>query len=202
MGGSGLYLKFLTHEPDELPPANARLREELEALSLNEMVRRLELIDPLEAIRIDRSNPRYVQRALEISLVSGRPVSEQRTSFEDPHGSLFGMLISWESDALEKRIRKRTTQMLENGAAEQLESLPAPGPAVSRAIGVPQLQRLLNGTIDRKTCEEEIVIATRQYAKRQRTWFRRERWLTPVPGDSSATQMISTAHTILPGGPA
>ena len=202
VGGSGLYLKFLTHEPDDLPPANSHLRKELEALSLDEMVRRLERIDPPEANRIDRSNPRYVQRALEISLMSGRPVSEQRTSFKGSSDPLYGMLISWEPGALETRIRDRTAQMLEDGAAEQLDSLSEPGPAVSRAIGVPQLYRLLEGTIDRSTCEEEIVIATRQYAKRQRTWFRRETWLTPVPGDCSVTQIISAARTLLQGGTA
>lgn len=201
VGGSGLYLKFLTHEPDDLPPANSHLRKELEALSLDEMVRRLELIDPPEANRIDRSNPRYVQRALEISLMSGRPVSEQRTSFKVSTGPLHGILISWEPGALEARIRERTALMLEDGAAEQLDSLTEPGPAVSRAIGVPQLKRLLKGEIDRKTCEEEIVIATRQYAKRQRSWFRRETWLTPVPGNSSAKQIISAAHNLLQGGP-
>lgn len=87
--------------------------------------------------------------------------------------------------------------MLGRNAAEELAALPAPGPAVSRAIGVPQIQRLLDGAIDRSTCEEEIVIATRQYAKRQRTWFRREDWLTSIPGGCSSREIITAAHKLL-----
>ncbi|HJM63830.1 MAG: tRNA (adenosine(37)-N6)-dimethylallyltransferase MiaA [Roseibacillus sp.] len=201
VGGSGLYLKFLTHKPADLPSADPDLRTELEALPLAELNRRLEQVDPIEAARIDQNNPRYVQRALEVSLMTGRPVSEQRTSFEAPPESLRGLLLSWDSGTLEKRISRRTSHMLDHGAIEELAALSALGPAVSRAIGIPQLQRLLDGQIDRKTCEEEIVIATRRYAKRQRTWFRREKWLTPVPGDLSEEQMITTARALLRTGP-
>ena len=199
VGGSGLYLKFLTHQPADLPSANPSLRTELEKLSLAELNQRLEEVDPIEAARIDQSNPRYVQRALEVSLMTGRPVSQQRTPFEKSPGALRGLLLSWDPDLLEARIRRRTSYMLDHGAVEELAALPELGPALSRAIGIPQLQRLLDGRIDRDTCEEEIVIATRQYAKRQRTWFRREKWLTSVPGDSSGECIIATARTLLQG---
>ncbi len=199
VGGSGLYLKFLTHQPADLPSGDPHLRGELEKLPLAELNRRLEEIDPIEAARIDQNNPRYVQRALEISLATGRPVSQQRTPFEKSPDPLHGLLLSWSPDLLENRIRRRTSCMLDHGAAEELASLPELGPALSRAIGIPQLQRLLDGKIDRKACEEEIVIATRQYAKRQRTWFRREKWLTSIPGDCSGKQIISAARTMIEG---
>ena len=134
VGGSGLYLKFLTHKPADLPSADPDLRTELEALPLAELNRRLEQIDPIEAARIDQSNPRYVQRALEVSLMTGRPVSEQRTPFETPSGPLRGLLLSWDSGTLEKRISRRTSHMLDHGAIEELAALSELGPAVSRAI--------------------------------------------------------------------
>ena len=90
--------------------------------------------------------------------------------------------------------------MLEGNAEKELALLSASGvlgSAVSKAIGVPQIKRLLNGEIDRPTCEEEIVIATRQYAKRQRSWFRREQWLTAVPGCSLSSEIITKAKQIL-----
>lgn len=201
VGGSGLYLKFLTHQPADLPSGNPDLRTELEKLSLAELNRRLEQVDPIEAARVDQNNPRYVQRALEVSLMTGRPASTQRTSFAKSPGALRGLLLSWDPSLLEERIRRRTSYMLDHGAVEELAALSELGPALSRAIGIPQLQRLLDGQIDRNACEEEIVIATRQYAKRQRTWFRREKWLTSVPGDSSGERIIATARTLLQGDP-
>lgn len=197
VGGSGLYLKFLTHEPADLPSADPDLRAKLESLTLEELNRRLEQADPVEARRVDRKNPRYVQRALEVCLLTGRPVSTQRSQFENCPGSLRGLLLTWEPAALEERIRIRTTRMLDRGAAEQLAALPDLGPAASRAIGIPQLQRLLSGEIDRPACEEEIVIATRQYAKRQRTWFRRESWLTLVDGQISPAGIVTAARSLL-----
>lgn len=197
VGGSGLYLKFLSHEPADLPSADPSLRSELEALSLEELNRWLEKVDPVEAGRVDRNNPRYVQRALEVCLLTGKPISSQRSRFESCPDTLRGLLLSWEPAPLEARIRLRTTQMLNQGAAEELARLPHLGPTASRAIGIPQLQRFLTGEIDRQTCEEEIVVATRQYAKRQRTWFRREKWLTRVEGELSATGIVAAARTLL-----
>ena len=199
VGGSGLYLKFLTHGPDDMPATAPGLRSQLEALPLEELNARLLEIDPVTAAKIDRHNPRYVQRALEISLSSGHPASEQRSSFQISHDALRGLLLSWDPADLDHRIRRRTSEMLRLNAQDELTALSSPGPAVSRAIGVPQIQRLLDGSIDRATCEEQIVIATRQYAKRQRTWFRKEEWLTSIPGNCSSHEIVTAARKLLAG---
>jgi len=198
VGGSGLYLKFLTHGPSDLPAADPDLRNELEALSLPELNRRLEELDPVEASRIDQNNPRYVQRALEICLLSGRPVSDQRHSFASAPGNLRGLVLTWEPAALEERIRLRTRTMLAGGAIEEVAARPVLGATAARAIGVDEIRTYLAGDIDRDTCEERIVVATRRYAKRQRTWFRREKWLTPIPGDSPPEEFIRSAQALLP----
>lgn len=200
VGGSGLYVKFLTHEPAELPSADPDLRRSLEALSLEELNRRLADLDPEEAARIDRLNPRYVLRALEVCLLTGRPVSEQRSSFQEVPEDLRGLLLQWEPALLETRIRARTAAMLSGGAIEEVAAhLDLDAPA-TRAIGFGEIRAHLRGEIDRATCEEQIVIATRRYAKRQRTWFRREKWLTPVPGESSAETLGSQVDRLLTGG--
>ena len=194
VGGSGLYLKFLTHGPNDLPTADPKLRAKLEALSLDELNRRLEELDPVEAARIDRQNPRYVQRALEVCLLTGRPVSEQRDSFEIDASHLRGVVLTWEPAPLEERIRLRAKAMLEGGAIEEVAALPNLGATAAKAIGVPEIRSYLDGASDRESCEEQIVIATRQYAKRQRTWFRRERWLTPVAGSSTPATLLEAAQ--------
>lgn len=198
VGGSGLYLKFLTHGPSDLP-SDSDLRAELETLSLAELWRRLEELDPVEAAQIDRHNPRYVQRALEVCLLTGRPVSEQRASFEIDTSHLRGLLLTWRPAPLEERIRLRTSEMLSGGAIEEVAAHPQLDENAAKAIGIPEIRRLLAGKINREECAELIVIATRQYAKRQRSWFRREKWLTAMAGDSSKDQFVTTAGALLAG---
>ena len=159
VGGSGLYLKFLTHGPGNIPAPALGLRAQLETLSLDELNARLLEVDPVTAANIDHNNPRYVQRALEISLSGGDPASVRRSSFQAQRDALRGILLTWDPSDLDQRIRRRTSEMLGRNAAEELAALPAPGPAVSRAIGVPQIQRFLDGAIDRSTCEEEIAVS-------------------------------------------
>ncbi|NNC88724.1 MAG: tRNA (adenosine(37)-N6)-dimethylallyltransferase MiaA [Akkermansiaceae bacterium] len=194
VGGSGLYLKFLTHGPSPLPPADPGLRAELEALPLEELNLRLEAADPVEAARIDRNNPRYVQRALEICLLAGRPVSELRRSFAATPAGLRGILLEWSPAALEERIRTRTAAIVRRGALEEVAALPAGSPTASKAIGVPEIRDHLAGRIDLPACEERIVVATRQYAKRQRTWFRRESWLTRVDGAATPDELLAAVR--------
>jgi tRNA dimethylallyltransferase len=190
VGGSGLYLKFLTHGPSPLPPADPDLRRELEALPLDELNRRLAELDPDTAATIDRQNPRYVQRALEVCIVTGQPVSRLRRSFSQDPGPLRGIVLHWDPAALDQRIRQRTTAMLVNGAIDEVAAHPKLSTTASKAIGIRQIRALMNGHIDHPACEEKIVIATRRYAKRQRTWFRRESWLTPVPGHAPPEEIL------------
>jgi tRNA dimethylallyltransferase len=197
VGGSGLYLKVLTHGPSPLPAAEPALRAGLEALTLDELHRRLKDLDPVEASRIDRHNPRYLQRALEICLLTGRPVSAQRDSFAQDSAHLRGLLLTCEPASLETRIRLRTRAMLDGGALREVSALPVLGATASKAIGISEIRRHLAGQTDRAACEEQIVVATRQYAKRQRTWFRREKWLTLLPGNTPLPDLLALAQSFL-----
>ena len=183
-GGSGLYLKFLTHGASPLPTGDAALREEMDALSLDELFQQLQDLDPVEASRIEKQNRRFVGRALEICKLTGQKASELRDSWEkataERVASLRGYVIHRTRPDLHARIERRTRKMLKDGAIEEVAALGPLSITAEKAIGLPQIQSLLRGEIDRAACEEQIIIATRQYAKRQETWFRRETWLTPV----------------------
>ena len=182
-GGSGLYLKFLTHGPAPLPTGDAKLRAELDARPLEDLVAELRRLDPIEASRTALENRRFVSRALEICLLTGNKASELRDGWEkqtaDISSQLRGLVIQRTRSDLHARIALRTRTMLDSGAIEEVAALADFSTNCGKAIGFREIRSLLAGDIDRATCEELINAATRQYAKRQETWFRRERWLLP-----------------------
>ncbi len=180
-GGSGLYLKFLSHGPSPLPPGEAGLRSELDALSLEKLVARFQALDPVEAARTDLHNRRYVSRALEVCILAGVPCSTLRDDWEQATqaraSKLRGVFLQREREDLHRRIALRTRAMLDGGAIEEVAGLKDAAPGLEKAIGLGEIRRLLAGEIDRPACEDLINAATRQYAKRQETWFKREAWL-------------------------
>ncbi len=180
-GGSGLYLKFLTHGPAPLPTADPHLRAALDARPLDDLVAELQRLDPLEAARTSLKNRRFVARALEICLLSGQKASSQRDQWEtqtrEISASLRGIVIQRSRPDLHARIAARTRALLDGGAPAEVAALKAISPNCQMAIGFREIRALLAGEIDRATCQDLINAATRQYAKRQESWFRREQWL-------------------------
>jgi tRNA dimethylallyltransferase len=184
VGGSGLYLKALTHGLDDLP-SDPQVRQQLAALSLEEKVAQLHTLDPASAAQINLTNPRYVERALEISLISGQPASALKRGWEQEQPTdLHGYHLSWPRPALHERIEARSADILKNGAIDEVAALPfSPTEkpyAIEKAIGVSPIRSFLKNEITSAQLHEQLIIATRQYAKRQSTWFRRETWLTPL----------------------
>lgn len=187
-GGSGLYLKFLTHGPSPLPQGNTALRAELDALPLEKLIAELQSVDPSEAAQINLHNRRYVSRAVEIFRLSGIPASQQRRNWEHVSAAkqeqLQGIYLQLPREQLHQRIAERSARMLEDGAIDEVRTQREQlSTTCQKAIGIPQIIALLDGEINRATCLQKIIEATRQYAKRQETWFRRETWLTPFPLD-------------------
>jgi tRNA dimethylallyltransferase len=183
-GGSGLYLKFLTHGPSPLPAGDAGLRAEMDSMPLEELVARLRELDPLEASRTALQNRRFVSRALEICLLTGKKASDLRDQWQartlETGSRPRGVFIQRTRPDLHARIARRTRAMLDGGAIGEAASLTGHSPNLEKAIGFREILSLLRGEIDRPTCEELINAATRQYAKRQETWFRRESWLEHI----------------------
>lgn len=183
-GGSGLYLKFLTHGASPLPTGDAAMRAGLDARPLEDLVAELQRLDPVEASRTSLKNRRYVSRALEICLLTGRKTSDLRDQWQSAterrEAGLHGYVIHRTRPELQARIAKRTKTMLDQGAIEEVATLLDASSTCDKMIGYQEIRSLLAGRIDRRQCEELINIATRQYAKRQETWFKRERWLQVV----------------------
>tara|TARA_B110000285_G_scaffold9414_1_gene9522 strand:- start:3348 stop:4247 length:900 start_codon:yes stop_codon:yes gene_type:complete len=186
-GGSGLYLKFLSHGPSPVPSGDETLREQLALESDDALVARLCEIDPEGAELTNLKNRRYVIRALEICLLTGRKMSEVKNDWKHKSDAieknLRGVYLQWDKDILRDRINRRVDIMLESGAIEEVAALKDPSVTCEKAIGIPQIKSYLADEIDLSECKDRIAAATRQYAKRQRTWFSKESWLTPCPID-------------------
>lgn len=180
-GGSGMYLKFLTHGPSPVPPGDPTLRSGLDALSESELITQLEKLDPVGATQTNLKNRRYVTRALEICILSGKPMSELKTDWEkcneETEQHLRGILLDWDRELLRERIKIRTQKMMDSGAIEEVASHQKLSITCEKAIGIRDIQSHLRGEITRDRCQELIYFATCQYAKRQRTWFNKEQWI-------------------------
>ncbi|MGJ8656946.1 MAG: tRNA (adenosine(37)-N6)-dimethylallyltransferase MiaA [Akkermansiaceae bacterium] len=185
VGGSGMYLKFLTHGPSPLPPGNDQLRAELDALPEQDLITQLQTLDPTGAAQTNLKNRRYVTRALEICLLTRQPMSKLKTDWEksttETEKHLRGILLDWDREELRQRIATRTQLMIESGAIQEVAAHPHLSKTCEKAIGIRDIQSHLRGEISLERCQELIFFATCQYAKRQRTWFNREPWITKIP---------------------
>lgn len=176
VGGSGMYLKAFTHGLARLPAPEPALRKLLLELPLEELQARLISLDPAAAQLIDMANPRRVQRAVEILLQTGRPLAEYRAQWQTPAKSCSAFFLTRERGDLHFRIEHNIDTQFARGVVSEVESvrrLPA-GETAMRAIGFPQICRLLDGEISEEICREQMLFACRQYARRQETWFRKQ----------------------------
>jgi len=194
VGGSGLYVKALTHGFDDVPPPDLELRGRLNRLSLDQLVCQLQKTDPKLASRVDLKNRRRITRALEIAFgaknhsstewngvvavdVGSGQVSAAETAGaiggERP-GSESGVLLIRDRDDLYDRINNRVNAMFHQGVEEEVRALTEIGLTAARVLGLRQLQRFIAGEISRDECIAQIQQATRRYAKRQLTWFRHQ----------------------------
>ena len=184
VGGSGMYLKFLTHGPSPVPSGSPELRQKLELETTEDLAQQLTDLDPEGAVITNLQNRRYVIRALEICILSGQKMSLLKSDWasqsETISKSLIGAVLQWDTDTLRQRIHRRTSIMLESGAIEEIEQLQAPSGTCEKAIGISTIRQYLKKEITLERCHELIFFATCQYAKRQRTWFKKESWLTPL----------------------
>ena len=185
VGGSGLYIKALTHGLAALPESDLKLREQLNAMSLDELRSQLTELDPEAARNIDTKNRRRLVRALEICLLTGKPMSEVVAGVGDPGWPrstipATGVFVFRDREELYARINQRVEAMFEHGVIEEVRATGAIGATASQMIGLRQIRKLLNGQMSLSQCIAEIQQATRRYAKRQLTWFRRQTNFLPL----------------------
>jgi len=173
VGGTGLYVKALTHGLAPLPGANSVLREKLERTTSEELFRSLCALDPAGAEKIDRQNRRRLIRAVEVCLLTGKPFSSQRIEWnQSPPEN--GVLVTRERIELYARINERVEEMFAAGVVEEVSAVKDLGPTAEKTLGVREVRALLAGEISRAECVAKIQQATRRYAKRQLTWFQRQ----------------------------
>lgn len=201
VGGTFLYFRSLVQGLAELPAANPALRAELEARAAREgwpaLHAELARVDPAAAARIGATDRQRIQRALEVRLLTGQPISAlQARPAAGERGSFFRIgLLPRDRPALAERIALRFQGMLERGFIDEVErllSLPemhADRPAL-RAVGYRQIAQFVGGRCTRAEAERQALAATRQLAKRQLTWLRREAcdlWLDVEADDLPGT---------------
>jgi len=178
VGGTALYLKALVQGLFAGPPVDPALRRELEAraarLGSPALWSELRAIDPTSAERLHPNDRKRVVRALETFEQTGRPLSDwQREWSADRPGRarrIVGLRI--DGEALDAAIRARAERMLAAGWEDEVRALGELGPTARQALGYAEVAALVRGEIDRATCLERVTLRTRQFARRQRTWFR------------------------------
>ncbi|WP_425046547.1 tRNA (adenosine(37)-N6)-dimethylallyltransferase MiaA [Primorskyibacter sp. S87] len=175
VGGTGLYFSSLTEGMADIPATPPEIRAEADGMILEEL---LSEVDPETAARIDCRNRARVQRAWEVQRATGRPLCAWQDDTPPPVlpiDQAVPIVFDTDKQWLEERIRRRFDLMLEQGALEEVAAMRDrydPALPSCKAIGVPELMSYLTGQMDLETARDRAAIATRQFAKRQRTWFR------------------------------
>ncbi|OAH99505.1 tRNA dimethylallyltransferase [Methylomonas methanica] len=186
VGGTMLYFSALTQGLAQLPAADPdirqRLDKELQQLGKEVLHARLALIDPQAAARIHVNDPQRIQRALEVYEISGRPLSsffDGDQQAEQPFRFIKLIVAPEQRSTLHAKIAERFDQMLAQGFLDEVQTLWQRGdldesmPSI-RCVGYRQAWSHLNAEYDLATMREKAIIATRQLAKRQFTWLRKE----------------------------
>jgi len=199
-GGTGLYLRALKEGlltgpgPDE--QARSEIYRRADNVGWDELFNELERIDPQSAKKIDRANIHRLVRALEVYYLTGEPISvwQERGEHDLPPWRYLLFGIDRTRSELHDRISRRTKIMVEQGLFEEVEQLlragidpNAPG---FNSVGYHEVLAWKDGSFTRDECVERITISTRQYAKRQSTWFRNQEDVTWLPPTDDALQAI------------
>src|SRR5436190_9156787 len=185
VGGSGLYVKTLTHGLARLPEADRSRREKLNAMSLDELLSQLAKLDSRMARKVDLKNRRRVVRALEICLLTGKRASDVIAGVGDAGGPgspipAKGIFVFRDREELYERINQRVEMMFERGVVEEVRAAGTTSATASQMIGLREIRDLLAGKKLLPQCIAEIQQSTRCYAKRQLTWFRRQTNFLPL----------------------
>jgi tRNA dimethylallyltransferase len=179
VGGTGLYLKALLGYLDELPLHDLTLREEFSRSDLPSLVERLQRADAEAGKKIDLLNRRRVERALEIILLTGKPLAfsyhSLRSTMPLPVG-VRALFIHRDKEDLHARITANVAAMFTHGVEAEVAALPEKkiGMTARMMLGLREIQALQCGKISRTEAMAAITLATRRYAKRQMTWFRNQ----------------------------
>ena len=182
VGGTPLYLKALLRGLSEGPAADWDFRESIEReireTGIEALHERLRLVDPLAAARLHPHDKRRIIRALEVNRITGRPLSHSQTHFEEPARGEGNRVFAlrWPRERLHRRIEARVEQMFANGLVAEAAALRSRygtlGRTALQAVGYREAFEHLDGRLTVAEAVARVQVRTRQFARRQETWFR------------------------------
>ena len=195
-GGTGLYFKAFISGLGEAPPADEKVRAELESLPYEKLLHELRERDPECYEKIDKENPRRVIRAVEVIRLTGKKFSAQKSAWDSAsritHHASRLICFTRAAEDLHARINARVDEMFARGLVNETRELLKHGLAENKfamqAIGYRQVVEHLRGEKNLPDTIELVKIKTRQFAKRQLTWFRRHgncEWMELQPTDTA-----------------
>jgi tRNA dimethylallyltransferase len=203
VGGTGLYLRAVVDDltiPGRYLEVAAALEAELDEgrAATGDLHARLAALDPVGAARMEPTNRRRVVRALEVTLGSGRPFSEFGPGLEAyPSGGIPQVGLSVPPDELDGRIGARFTAMVEAGWVEEVRTLAARPGGLSRtarqALGYREILAHVEGAAPLEDCLDEALRRTRQFARRQAAWFRRDPRISWAQSPAEALELLEEA---------
>ena len=203
VGGTGLYIKAILDDlnfPDTDPEVREKIARQADELGIDVMHERLTKIDPAAAAAIPKENVRRVVRALEVIELTGRPYTANLPrvgSTKYPNARQFGLVM--ERETLHERIDLRVEKMWDKGLVREVRDLMGEGLLEGRtaqaALGYAQIIKFAQGEMTEEEAKEETKRATRQYARRQETWFSRDEritWVKKAPISELVTKIVSS----------
>jgi len=204
-GGSGLYIRAVTEGLDDMPAIKAGIREQLQQdldnQGLSFLLNQLQLLDPVYYNQVDRDNAQRVIRALEVSISSGQPYSSFRKQNINSRERPFRILkigLNRDRDELYARIDDRMDKMLQNGLLEEAKALyPYRHHNALQTVGYKELFNFLDGKYNWEEAVRLLKRNSRRYAKRQLTWFRKDKaykWFHP----ENIAEIMAFIRTLLP----
>ena len=201
VGGTGFYIKAILDDlnfPDTDPAVREKLTLEAEKIGGDALHKRLGILDPAAAAAIPRENVRRVIRALEVIEITGKPFTAnlpRENSTKYPDALQFGLTM--DRELLDLRVDKRVEMMFEKGLVTEVQGLIEDGLLAGKtaraALGYAQVISMLAGDISLEQAISETKLATRQYIRRQETWFRRDQRITWLDSDSNRLETIEKA---------
>ena len=204
-GGTGLYITSLVNDVDfRQDDSDIELRKELQNIceekGIDYLMEELSKFDPVSAQRLHKNNTRRIIRAIEFYKMTGIPISkhQEETKKKISRYQPCMMAIKWDMDKLYERIEKRVDQMIEAGLEEEVKNLCEKGYTKQllsmQAIGYKEMIDCLNGCCSLDDAIEKIKLATRHYAKRQMTWFRKDERISWI---ESTDNIVKKAEEIM-----
>lgn len=201
VGGTGFYIKAILDDlnfPDTDPLVREKITLQAEKIGNDALHQRLAILDPAAAAAIPKENLRRVIRALEVIEITGKPFTAnlpRADSTRYPSARQFGLTM--DRDLLDTRVDARVDRMFELGLVEEVDTLIQQGLLVGKtaraALGYAQVVAMRNGEISGDEAISQTKLATRQYIRRQETWFRRDQRITWLDESSERVAIIEKA---------